>query len=66
MGPTLYDVVGALRDASPSMLKRAYRARALRMHPAPTPPSPHFFRRRSRPSNAVSRDSSKLRIVRGC
>ena len=25
MGPTLYDVVGALRDASPSMLKRAYR-----------------------------------------
>ena len=33
MGPTLYDVVGALRDASPSMLKRAYRARALRMHP---------------------------------
>ena len=33
MGPTLYDVVGALRDASPSTLKRAYRARALRMHP---------------------------------
>jgi hypothetical protein len=30
MGPTLYDVVGALRDESPSMLKRAYRARALR------------------------------------
>ena len=26
MGPTLYDGVGALRDASPSMLKRAYRA----------------------------------------
>ena len=33
VGPTLYDVVGAPRDASPSMLKRAYRARALRMHP---------------------------------
>ena len=33
MGPTLYDVGGALRDASPSMLQRAYRARALRMHP---------------------------------
>ena len=28
-----HDVVGAPRDASPSMLKRAYRARALRMHP---------------------------------
>ena len=27
------DVVGAPRDASPSTLKRAYRARALRMHP---------------------------------
>ena len=33
VGPTLYDVVGAPRDASPSTLKRAYRARALRMHP---------------------------------
>ena len=33
MGPTLYDVVGALRDASPSTLKRAYRALALENHP---------------------------------
>ena len=33
VGPTLYDVVGAPRGATPAALKRTYRARALRMHP---------------------------------